>query len=72
MNLKAILWMCGTTIAASGLVLGLRNVARAEGIDDNRPYNYLPHSRLDEQQTNRLAAADDPFSPDAFREELLK
>ena len=62
MNMKAIFWVGGAFVTAAGLVLGLCKSAKAVVPADNgegpvRP----PHE-----------PADDFFSPDAFRDELLK
>ena len=73
MNMKAILWFFGATIFATGLVLGLRSAARAVGIDfDTHHYQSSPSLDPDEQRVRHPHISDVSFSPDAFRDELLK
>lgn len=72
MKLKAIFWVFGATATATGLVLGLRNAARAFGIACDEHYQTVPASRPDANQAHPSIDSEDPFSPDAFRDELLK
>jgi hypothetical protein len=70
MKFKAILWACGTIATATGLVLGIRSAARAIGIDGSYQ---ISHPVLhDQQRVVGWSVSDDAFSPDAFRDELLK
>ncbi|MEI6351862.1 MAG: hypothetical protein WCP06_12245 [Verrucomicrobiota bacterium] len=72
MKLKAILILCGATLAAAGLVIGFGSAARAVGIDYDRHRPTLQSPDSDELQTRQPHPSNDRFSPDAFREDLLK
>ena len=72
MKLKAIIWVCGATVTATGLLLGLRNAARAVSIDYDGSYQMRHPLYPGEQRVRHPHVSDDPFSPDAFRDELLK
>jgi hypothetical protein len=72
MSLKAIFWVCGATVTATGVILGLRSAARAAGIDSGGSYPMSHPLHLDDQRVRHPQVSDDPFSPDAFRDELLK
>ncbi|MDD5351035.1 MAG: hypothetical protein PHQ12_12555 [Chthoniobacteraceae bacterium] len=68
MNLKAIFWVWGVTLTATGLVLGFRHAARAGGVH----FQVASAARPDARRARHASLSDDPFSPDAFRDELLK
>ncbi|XHR28295.1 MAG: hypothetical protein ACFUZC_20530 [Chthoniobacteraceae bacterium] len=70
MSLKAIFWVCGATVTATGAILGFRNVARAVGSAYGESYTTSHPIHPDDQHHPQIS--DDPFSPDAFRDELLK
>lgn len=70
MKIKAIIWACGVIVTVTGLFLGLRGAARAIGID--RKYQLDHPVRLELKRVCYSRESGDAFSPDAFREELLK
>jgi len=72
MNMKAIFWACGATATLVGLILGFRNALRGRGLFEKMPDRRFSPSWPDDRQMHLLAATDDPLSPDAFRDELLK
>jgi len=67
MNIKALVWGIGVIIGLFGLVLGLRTATRTmgNGNDDSVGVNFRPNSHGHSEEA-------DFFSPDAFRDELLK
>ena len=68
MKLKLILVLLGASVAAAGLILGLESAARAIGIDSDslKSHPFHPHQP---EASHRIASN---FSPDDFREDLLK
>ena len=72
MKLKAILILCGASLAAAGLVIGFGSAARAVGIDYDRHRPALQPPDQDRLLARHPQPSDDRFSPDAFREDLLK
>lgn len=72
MKFKAILWIFGATVTVTGLIFGLRSAAKAVGIDYDGNYQMYRPLPPDEQRARYPQLADNSFSPDAFRDELLK